>query len=277
MNNFKRKIFGSLGAVVLTLLFLTLVQSIFPRTFSFVENFRNFIGKNLHIVLFSSSTADRASSEVISENRRLREDLRRLTIDYVLLEKLKEENAELKNDLKLYDEKDKNITTAQIVGWQKIDNNKFILLNKGRNSGITPGLPVVVGDHFIIGIIAYSSAKTSYVALINESSVTLSAKILNAKDSVQGVVQGQADLSIVFDLIPKELDINEGDIVVTSGLDLGIPANLIIGRVESIKNEPNDFFKSAIIKPLALAEEYEYVNIINSFKQVKDLQDIPNL
>lgn len=276
-TNFKVKFISSLKAVILILLFLTVVQFIFPQSFSFVEKFRNYISVGFNSIFNFSTHNGRSCDELIEENKRLRNDLRNLVVDYVMLEKLVEENKELKENLKIYTENNGQVVVARIIGRQKINNNKFIVLNKGRSSGIDTGQPVIIDNNFLVGIISYVSSNTSYVSLINENSITLSAKILNAQSKVQGVVQGMADLSIIFDLIPKELDIKEGDLVVTSGLDLNIPPNLIIGQVDSVEDKPSDFFKTASIKPLALVDEYEYVSIITAADLENNKLDIPNL
>jgi len=190
---------------------------------------------------------------------------------------LQEENKELKDTLKIYNNNANQIVVAEIVGQQKINNSKFIIINKGTSSGVQVGLPVIAEDSFLLGVVGYASVDTAYVALVNDNFVNLSAKIINANEDVQGIVEGRAGLSIIFDLIPKESQIQVGDIVVTSGFDFKIPANLIIGQIESVKDDNNSFFKSAIIKPLALPEEYKYITVVKSLEINSTSTEFQNL
>ena len=82
-----------------------------------------------------------------------------------------------------------------------------------------------------------------------------------------GVVQGQGvdQQNLSFVHLPKEMEINAGDEVITSGLDDFYPPELNLGIVTEVVETQRGFTKTAIIETSVDFESLEEVFIIKNF------------
>jgi rod shape-determining protein MreC len=70
-------------------------------------------------------------------------------------------------------------------------------------------------------------------------------------------------------LIPQDVTIEEADIVLTSGLGGGYPADLIIGQVVNIQKREAELFQHASVQPVVDFTRLEIVLIITNFRPVE--------
>ena len=68
-----------------------------------------------------------------------------------------------------------------------------------------------------------------------------------------------------MDLIPQDAEVELGSIVTTSGLGGSFPEALVIGRVTSVRGEPQDMFQEADVEPAANLSRLENVLVLTSF------------
>ena len=59
-------------------------------------------------------------------------------------------------------------------------------------------------------------------------------------------------------------DLNIGDVVVTSGLEEGMPRGLLIGTVEAVEKEAHQPFQTAVIKPFISFSKITLASILIS-------------
>ena len=231
-NNFIR---NSL-AVLVVLLFLGSFQIIFPKTFSFFSNKLLIFTKPFYEITKVVLNKNKSNEELIEENELLRETIRNLTMDYARLEILEKENQEIKTLYNFYDQNNYETVTAEIIGLQKIDNNQLIILDRGTKAGITKGSPVIVDNGILLGLVSQTENNISYVITPNQNLVAISAKVIGKGEGIHGVVEGIAGVSTYLNLIPKEIEIEINDLVVTSGVDPMIPGGLVVGFIEKIND-----------------------------------------
>ena len=65
-----------------------------------------------------------------------------------------------------------------------------------------------------------------------------------------------------MELILRNETIGSGDIVVTSGIEPGVPMGLVIGTVSRVDVEPNSFSQTAWIQPLLDINNLSMVSIL---------------
>jgi rod shape-determining protein MreC len=71
-----------------------------------------------------------------------------------------------------------------------------------------------------------------------------------------------------LDLIPQDVPIEVGDLVLTSGLGGGYPPDLIVGQVVNIRSRDFDLFQEATVQPVVDFNRLEIVLVIINFKPV---------
>jgi len=82
---------------------------------------------------------------------------------------------------------------------------------------------------------------------------------------IDGLIRGNGNLKLLLDLIPKEEDIKEGDIVTTHYLSKKYPQGLLIGQIETIKKQDTEAFQIAEIKSFFDIGAAETLFVINDF------------
>jgi len=73
---------------------------------------------------------------------------------------------------------------------------------------------------------------------------------------------------VTLDLIPQDVPLEEGDLVLTSGLGGGYPPDLIIGQVVNPRKRDFDLFQQATVQPVVDFNRLQIVLVIVNFKPV---------
>lgn len=187
--------------------------------------------------------------------------LQTAAIDYVKFEALKEENESLKKTIGYVAENDLNIVAAKVLTSISAPNEKKMLIDLGSSDGIGPGMVVMAGEGIVIGQIIECENRLSWIRLITDPRSKLPAKILGDNQTT-GIVSGTYGSLARMDLIPQQQKININDFVVTSNMEPGVPADLLIGVINQIDEPGNEPFKSALIEPVGNFSVIKYVSVI---------------
>ncbi len=181
---------------------------------------------------------------------------------------LKEENERLKQLLGLSSLTDSKKIASHIIARDPSNTYSSLVIDKGATSGIQKYMPIVAyqnGVEGLVGKVIGVNATTSVVQPLYDQRFFAAARL--AKTRVEGMINGQgyrdSPLSLLY--IPKsEIEkLQQGDIVVTSGLDQTYPEELIIGRV--VRYTLNEFSSSLVIdvRPAIDLSSVEYVFAID--------------
>jgi rod shape-determining protein MreC len=219
-----------------------------------------FIATANHI---STSVADYISpffdrSDLTKKNMDLSSKVIELSRQRIELELLREENKWLKDELKFLDEYKYHHLQARVLGRDMSYISTDIIVNRGASSGIKKGYAVTTNQGVIIGKISEVEENISHVKLLIDNNSKLAATIVGEKH-ILGVAHGEHNLNLKIDMLEKDKEIFEGDLVASSGLGEYIPAGLIIGQVSKIENNPEKFWQEALIEP---AVDYYSIRLV---------------
>lgn len=165
-------------------------------------------------------------------------------------EKLKRENQALSDQFQAIYPSSSRLLPVQIIGAPSfvpgISTPNVLILNKGSKSSIEVGSAVVVGNN-LVGEITQVSLNLSKVNLVNNSSVSFTARTENG---AVGIIKGGGGLTLDNVLLSDNL--KEGELVLTKGDTgqdgIGIPPDLIVGKITEIEKNPSDLFQKAKIE-----------------------------
>lgn len=172
--------------------------------------------------------------------------------NYRLLKKLGElailetENQELKKALGLQKEHSFNFIMARPLS--KFTEGDELLLDKGRVDGVRKSMPLVTSEGVLLGKIQEVFNRNATAILVTHPSMKFDVKIVNEKETVLGVVEGQGNLRARLSMVPKKKEISQGDEVITSALGNIFPEGLLVGEVRAIEQDPTAPFKNAQLK-----------------------------
>jgi rod shape-determining protein MreC len=235
------------------------VEDLLIRIFSPVQSMIYNLGSDVNNFYLNISS----KKNLEEENKKLVEEVNRLTIENAQLNAMIGENQEISLQQKFLTANGLQAITAKVVGRNPEPNLQSIILNKGSNDGIKVDYPLVINDGIMVGKIYRVKGNSAEAILVNDSRSRIAAMVQNESNS-KGVLVGEHGLSLRLELIPKNEVVKEGDLVVTSGVEPTIPKGLVIGKIGKIANEANSAFQTAWIQPLLRINNLIIVSVLKS-------------
>ncbi|MGI2326471.1 rod shape-determining protein MreC [Planococcus sp. YIM B11945] len=168
---------------------------------------------------------------------------------------LRSENSELKELVgKQEDLRDFNPIQATVIARNPDQWEEKIILNKGTSSGVKKDMAVMTAQG-LIGKVTLTTSFTSTVELISTQNPNyrVSAMVLGGKQDVYGLIEGYDPerRELLLKRIDADIDLKEGQQVVSSGLGGIFPKGLLIGEITEIEIDEFGLTKLAYIKPAA--------------------------
>jgi len=197
--------------------------------------------------------------DLVQENVRLQEETSQLWRENTSLKAAARENEVLRERLMLPHALTQRAVLARVIG-RYPETGQIILINKGADDGLAIGLAVVTSNDFLVGRVVEAGSNFAKVTLINDSNSSINAITENSR--LSGVVRGAHGLEVAMEMIPVDSQINNNEVVLTSGLNEVIPGGLIIGRVGAATKKENDIWQRAVIEPAANLKKLEQVFIV---------------
>lgn len=154
---------------------------------------------------------------------------------------------------------------AAVIGLDPSPFLHYIIINRGSNDGILRGMPVVT-DQGLVGRVDAVIADAARVQLITDPAMSVNVHLQNAEEDA--VLSGSVNGDVNLDQISQAANIENGDLVLTSGLGGGYPADLIVGQIVTIRRREFDLFKEATVQPVVDFNRLKIVLVIVNFKHV---------
>jgi len=195
------------------------------------------------------------------ENEVLKSKINQLLVENLNLRELKKENEQLKKALEISLEDNFELEMVKIIG--KDVAQDILLINKGGKAGLKEKMPVITEEKILIGFVKTVYSDFSKVQLISHPETSFDGKI--AEKEIYGLVRGEGNYKVIFDLIPKESQIEDGDLVITSALGGLFPEGLLIGKITKIKKSDLKPFQTARIEPAFDITKNKRIFIIVNF------------
>lgn len=195
----------------------------------------------------SESLASR--SRLLADNRELR--ARELDAQFRLqkLAALERENRRLRAMLQSSNLGWERVLIAELMS---VDSDPFkhrILLNKGRNDDVFEGHPLLDASG-VMGQVIHVAPFTSTAILITDPSHAIPVQV--NRNGLRAIAVGTGETRVLeIPHIPNNADIQEGDLLVTSGLGQRFPAGYPVASVARVVRDPTEPFAAITAVPLA--------------------------
>lgn len=197
------------------------------------------------------------------ENRDLQRQLDELRGDEVQDRADEEDYTELQRLMNLPVPDDIERLYAQLSEGPRTSFESTFEINRGSGDGIEEGM-VVVTDAGLVGRIERVSGGSARVRVITDPDYPgFGIKLVEGRDVGIAHAADQAGLLRVDEGIQNSTAVERDDDVVTSGLDRSTyPANIPVGRVESIDPTNDLTERSLLIEPYADLDGLSYVAVL---------------
>ena len=206
---------------------------------------------------------------VYNDNRYLNEQLAKQRSYQTLYQEEKNENKELKELLKLQDDrKEKKKVNCAVVSRSFQSWNDSFTISAGKDKGIRPNM-MVMNSQGAVGIVESVQTKTSIVRLltvkdlINEVSVEIA---LDDGTSIEGVLQSYDTEKQAYqvNLFDHDAIVSKGQLVATSGKGGKYPSGIFVGTVMDIVMGDDAIISTVYVKPVSNMQSFNYVTVVGN-------------
>jgi rod shape-determining protein MreC len=221
--------------------------------------------RGLSIALDSTADAWRgyaALRGVRDENNSLQTENQQLRAKLNQLEEARAENERLRRMLGYAQSGPGSQIPARVVGVNPAAAPLSLRIDRGEADGVHRGMPVVTPDG-VVGHVHRVSGGYSDVVLIADPNSKIGVRTQRSRARATASGGGGNQVLHLENALRTE-DLEEGDLIITSGTDGVYPPGLVVGRITGIQRKSYGMFQAAEIIPAVDIARLEEVLILAS-------------
>jgi rod shape-determining protein MreC len=195
-----------------------------------------------------------------AENVKLKERLDRLLAKQGNYQEVVRENKRLRGLLALRERRDNFVAAAEAIGRGSGRWSRTLVIDKGLGDGVDKDMTVIT-PLGLAGKIAIASTGYSTVLLITD--ITFSAAVRLQESRREAILSGTGSKRCALKYMPRDAEVEIGDVVVTSGLDSLFPPGIPVGYVSGLDgSRAGGGFRNVEVVPFQDDEKIEEVVIV---------------
>jgi rod shape-determining protein MreC len=196
---------------------------------------------------------------VRQENARLKAQIARLTAERARTAELRAENKRLAALLELKQALGLDAVAADVIGSDATGLSRTLVVSRGSEGGLKPGM-AVLSNEGVVGKIIATSPHASRVLLIDDHNSALDS--FDQRSRARGIIAGVPDDGLTMKYVDRAEDLKPGDALVTSGLDGIFPRGLLVGYVSTVRRGGPGLFLNVDVSPAVNFRRLEQVLIV---------------
>jgi len=174
------------------------------------------------------------------ENEKLKARIRRLETEQNRLLEDEATNKRLRELMEFHAELPPGSVTASVTANSASTWFHSLLIDKGKSSGVEKGMAVV--SHLgVVGQVVSVTGKNAKVLLVTDSHSGVDAIVQRSR--ARGIVAGSLENGPIMKYVKRSDDLQEGDRLVTSGVDGVFPKGLLVGSVSKVNKKSIGLFQ----------------------------------
>jgi rod shape-determining protein MreC len=206
----------------------------------------------------------RGYGRLLKENEKMSVQLALLRNEVRSLKSLQDENAQLRRYLRFEEQSSRQLMACNVIGRDLTGWWQTVRLGKGSVDGIERDMAVITPEG-LVGRTIDVSVRTADVLLITDPGCKVSARI--SRTGSFGVLSGRGIRpsgagGCELDFINKNVAVQAGDEVVTSGLGGVFPKGLLIGYADKVVADESGLFQRTEVVPSADIGRLQYVFVV---------------
>jgi len=201
-------------------------------------------------------------SEIAEENAHLKQQHLVDKGQLLRLRALEAENTQLRKLLNATQRIKNKATVAEILRVPHDPFNRKVLLDKGSMSGIEAG-QAVVDDIGVVGQVTRNYPLASEVTLLTDKDHPVPVQVV--RNGLRSIISGTGREGVLeLRYMAINTDIQEGDMLVTSGIDGVYPPGLPVAVVSQIDRNPNYIFARITCTPASGVSQNRQLLILST-------------
>jgi rod shape-determining protein MreC len=247
------------GFRVLLLLVFSLTLMVMDKHVAAITQFRTILSVPLaslqYLVSWPIELVDKIHDTVsthdslVQENLDLKAEQLMLRAQVQRLIAIESENNQLKALVHSSSQLQGKVVIAQLLAVSADPFLKQVILNKGSHDNVYVGQPVLDANG-VMGQVTQVDPLTSRILLINDVHSGISVEVV--RNGIRAIAVGDIYSGQLHLLnVPQTVDIQNGDVLITSGLGEHFPEGYPVGRVISVTKDPGLQFTTITVSPSA--------------------------
>ena len=186
---------------------------------------------------------------LLSENDRLKNELRNYDVRLQRMDTLEAENDRLRAMLDSSQRVADRMLVAEILSVDPDPYRQRFTINRGVLNGVYAGQALLDADG-VVGQVDIVDALTSQAVLINDANHGLPVAV--NRTGLRTIALGTGETGLLnLPYLTNSADVQEGDLLVTSGLGGVFPPGYPVGRVTVVQRRPGQAFAYVLAQPSA--------------------------
>jgi len=194
------------------------------------------------------------------DNNELRAEKLRDAQDLLTLQSLRAENAQLRGLLHARERARPDAIFAEIIYAGRDPFSRTVIVDKGATQGVERGQPVI-DTTGLVGQVTRVQPLVSEVTLVTHKDHSIPVQVV--RNGLRAVAFGAGDgASLELRFLSANADVQNEDLVVTSGIDGVYPPGLPVGKVVRIDRDATQSFARILIAPAAGTGQHRAVLVL---------------
>lgn len=199
--------------------------------------------------------------DVRQENDALRLENMQLRAAVQALGEARSENERLKQLLAYAEKEAGPEIPARVVGVNPVAKLLSVRISSGERQGVYRGMSVVTPDG-IVGQVIRTTGGYADVALVTDPQSRVGVRVQRSR--ARGTAAGSGSGPLKLENMLRTEDVEDGDLIITSGTDGVYPPGLVVGRVANLEKKEHGMFQAADILPAVDTMKLEEVLVVGS-------------
>jgi rod shape-determining protein MreC len=153
------------------------------------------------------------------------------------------------------------VTGGRVIAYDPSLWSRCAILDKGKNQGVEVGLPVLASQG-VVGRIVETFPNYAKVMLIVDRNSGADAMLQRTRG--RGILQGKGGNRCALEYVPKNADVQVGDLVLASGLGGIYPPGLVFGKVTAAEKKGPGVFQEIEVTPASDLSSLEEVLVVRT-------------
>lgn len=164
---------------------------------------------------------------------------------------------------------------AKVISGEATNWFHTFTINKGKDDGLAVDMNVLAGEG-LVGIITEVGHHYARVRSVIDDNSTLSGMFLKSNDTclVSGNLELMDDGIIEVSEVPVEIEVKDGDEIVTSRISSKYLPGILVGYVKDVTMDASNMTQSGYLMPAADFTNLDTVLVITKIKDSSELGEI---
>ncbi|RCS58598.1 rod shape-determining protein MreC [Parvibium lacunae] len=202
----------------------------------------------------------RALEVAQQENQQLRQQLLQQAQQAQTNQQLTEENGQLRRLLGAREGLKSPSALVEILYEMQDPFTRKLMVDKGLIDGIQPGQPVI-DDQGVVGQVTRSFVKTAEITLLPDRDQAIPVQIV--RNGLRSVAYGSETPGLLdLRFLASNADVQQGDLIVTSGIDGLYPAGLPVAKIVHIERSAAQSFARISCAPIGGVSKHRHLLVL---------------